>query len=226
MSLSVIPPTAFKRTRIGHFLVLELLELFGESFDRALDVGFQDQVEALELLLGHLAVEVLQRDGLAIGVGGVAGADPAGLGDLAGAGDVVDHAEVLAGAGDDIEARDLDGGRGPAWSIARPLSLKSARTRPKPSPQTITSPTRSVPPGPGRVATHAAALGERRLKARAGRRAGRVGLELVQLGDRLERGQKLGDALAGRRRGLDDLDVATPFDGVQPLLSTARRRSC
>ena len=92
-------------------LVLELLEFLDEGFERALDVGLQDQVEALELLLGHLAVEVFQRDGLAIGVGEVAGADAAGLGDLAGAGDVVDDAEVLAGAGDDVEARDLDGGR-------------------------------------------------------------------------------------------------------------------
>ena len=127
------------------FLVLELFEFLDEGFDRALDVGLQDQVQALELLLGHLAVEVFERDGLAIGVGEVAGANPPGLGDVAGAGDVVDDAEVLAGAGDDVQTRDLHR-RGRAGLLDRlALVVEEARTRPKPSPQTITSPTRRVP---------------------------------------------------------------------------------
>ena len=111
MSLSLIPPTPLSRIADRHLGVFELLELLGEGLERALDVGLEDQVEALDLLLGHLAVEVFERDGLAFGQGGVAGADAAGLGDLAGAGDVVDDGEVLAGGGDDVEPGDLDRGR-------------------------------------------------------------------------------------------------------------------
>ncbi len=65
---------------------------------------------------------------------------------------------------------------------------------------------------------HAPALGERGLQAGALGRPVRVGLELVQFGDGLERQEQLGDALAGRRRGLDDLDVPTPLDRVEALL--------
>ena len=46
--------------------VLELLQLLDQGLERALDVGLEDQVQALDLLLGHLAVEVLERDGLAL----------------------------------------------------------------------------------------------------------------------------------------------------------------
>ena len=45
-----------------------------------------------------------------------------------------------------------------------------------------------------------------------------VGLQLVQIGDGLERGQQVGDSLAGHRRGLDDLDIAAPLDGMKALL--------
>ena len=208
------------------FLVLELFEFLGEGFDRALDVGLQDQVQALELLLGHLAVEVFQRDGLAVGVGEVAGADPPGLGDVAGARDVVDDAEVLAGARDDVQARDLDG-RGRAGLFDR-LALVVEECAD--AAETVAADDHIAdaqrPVLNQNRGEHAAALGERGLEAGAGRRAGRVGLQLVQFGDRLERGQQVGDPQAGRRRGLDDLGIATPFDGIQPLLSRARRRSC
>ena len=58
--------------------VLELLQLLGEGLERALDVGLEDQVEALDLLLGHLAVEVLERDGLAFAEGDARGSGAGG----------------------------------------------------------------------------------------------------------------------------------------------------
>ena len=69
MSLSLIPPTALQEDPDRDLGVLELLELLDEGLERALDVGLEDQVEALDLLLGHLAVEVLERDGLALAEG-------------------------------------------------------------------------------------------------------------------------------------------------------------
>ena len=112
MSLSVIPPTALRRMRIGTSVFSSFSSLLGEGFDRPLNVGLDDQVEVLDLLLGHLAVEVFERDGLAVGLSGISGAEPAGLGDFASAGDVVDDGEGLAGRGHDVEAGDLDrGGR-------------------------------------------------------------------------------------------------------------------
>ena len=175
--------------------VLELLELLDQGLERALDVGLEDQVEALDLLLGHLAVEVLERDGLALAEGDAAGAEPAGLGDLAGAGDVVDDGELLAGGRARRRGRrPRRASTGRPRSTERPLSSKRARTRPKPSPQTITSPTVSVPSWTRTVATHAAALGDRRLQAGAGRRPVGVGLQLVQLGDDLEHLEQVGDA--------------------------------
>ena len=61
-----------------HLAVLQFLQLLGQGLDRALNVGLDDQVEVLDLLLGHLAVEVFQGDGLALGLGGIAGADAGG----------------------------------------------------------------------------------------------------------------------------------------------------
>ena len=65
---------------------------------------------------------------------------------------------------------------------------------------------------------HAPALGERGFQAGAGGRAVGIGLELVQFGDGLERGQQVGDSRPGDGRGLDDLDVAAPLHGVKALL--------
>ena len=67
------------------------------GFDRALDVGLEDEVEVLERLLRHLAVEILERDRLPVGVGEVPRAEAAGLGDLTGARDVVGDGKALAG---------------------------------------------------------------------------------------------------------------------------------
>ena len=106
MSLSLMPPTRLEQHADRHLVVLELFQFLGEGFDRPLDVGLDDQVEGLDLLLGHPAVEVFQGDGLAFRLGGVAGAVPPRLGDLAGAGDIVDDGEGLAGRGNDVETGD------------------------------------------------------------------------------------------------------------------------
>ena len=194
MSLSVIPPTALSRMRIGTSSFSSFSSSLVEGLERALDVGLEDQVEALDLLLGHLAVEVLERDGLALAEGDAAGAGAAGLGDLAGAGDVVDDGELLAGGRARRRGRrPRPASTGRPRSIERPLSSNRARTRPKPSPQTITSPTRSVPSCTSTVATT-----PRPSEIDASRQvpvAGRVGLAFssLQLGDDPERRR------AGRR---------------------------
>ena len=219
MSLSVIPPTRLQEDADRDFVVLELLELLGEGFDRALNVGLEDQVEALELLLGHLAVEVFQRDGLAIGVGERRGRGCGGSRRPRGRGRCRRRRRS--------SRRRWGRRRGPETStgVDGPASLDRASLVVEDGADAAEAVAADdhVADAEGSVldqdgGQHAPALGERRLQAGAGRRPGRVGLELVQLGDRLERGQQLGDALAGRRRGLDDLGVAAPLDGVQPLL--------
>ena len=218
MSLSVIPPTAFEQDPDRHFLVRELFEFLGQGFDRPLNVGLQDQVQALELLLGHLGVEVFERDRLAIGVSSVAGAGAASLGDLAGAGNVLDDGEVLAGRGYDVQTRDFDRSGRPGLLDRASLVVEDG-TNPA---ETVAADDHVADPQ-GSFADQnrsqdAAALRERRFEARAGRRPGRVGLELVKLGDRFQRRQQLGDAQSARRRSLDDLGFATPLGRMQPLL--------
>src|SRR5271165_6391134 len=198
--------------------VLQFLQLFGQGFDRALNVGLDDQVEVLDLLLGHLAVEVLQGDGLALGLGGIASAQPAGLGDLAGAGNVVDHREGFASGGNDIHSGDFDRG---GWSglLDRPAPIVEEGA----NPPIAVAADEDVADVQGSVLDQdrrddSTALGERCLQAGSARGAAGVGLELVQVGNRLERGQHVGEPLPGHSRGLDNLDVAAPLDGMQALL--------
>ena len=173
MSLSEIPPTPLSRIADRDLGILELLQLLDQGLERALDVGLEDQVEGLHLLLGHLAVEVLQRDGLALAeVRRLGSGVRSDIHDLAGPGDVVDDGELLAGGGDGVEAGDLHrASTGRPSGTERPLSSKRARTRPKPSPQTIdvadlerpvldqdgghhaTTPRRSTTPGRSRSPT-------------------------------------------------------------------------
>src|SRR5271165_1039935 len=198
--------------------VFQFLQLLGQGLDRALHVGLDDQVEVLDLLLGHLAIEVFQGDGLALGLCGITSAEPAGLGDLAGDGNVVDHREGFARGGNDIDTGDLDRG---GWSglLDRDAPIVEEGANPPiavAAEEDVTYAQGSVLDQDCRDDT--TALGERGLQAgSAGGTAG-VGLELVQLGNRLERGQQVGDSLTGHRRSLDDLNIAAPLDGMKALL--------
>ena len=154
-------------------------------------------------------------------MGEVPGADAASLGDLAAREMSSATAKLSPALGTTSRPETSTGVDGPARSIERPLSLKRARTRPKPSPQTMTSPTCNVP-----SCTRTVATTPRPSESEASRQVpvagrARVGLQLVQIGESFERGQELGDSLAGRRRSLDDLDVAAPLDRVQALLRSS-----
>ena len=109
---------------------------------------------------------------------------------------------------------------GPASAIERPLSSNRARTRPNPSPQTITSPTFSVPSWTSTVATtpRPSEIDDSRQVPVAGRAGLAFSLSAPQLGDDPEHLEQLGDPLAGEGRGLDDRRVAAVFLRGQVLL--------
>ncbi len=140
------------------------------------------------------------------------------LGDLAGLGDVVDHHEVLARGGDDVEPGDLHGGRGPGLVDEAALVVEHGADAAVAVAADEHVADLEGPLLDQHAGHHAPALRQRGLQAGPGRRPGRIGREFVQLGDRLQGRQQVGDALAGRRRGLHDLDVAAPLDRVQALL--------
>ena len=165
-----------------------------------------------------VGVEVFERDGLAIGVGSVPSAGAPSLGDLAGAGNILDDGEVLAGGGHDVQTRDFDGRRRSGLLDRTSLVVEDGTN----SAVAVAADDHVADPKSSFTdqdrSDDAPALGERGFEAGAGRRPGRVGLELVKLGDRFQRRQQLGDAQSARGGRLDDLGFAAPLGGIQPLL--------
>ena len=86
----------------------DLVERADDGFGRALHVGLDDQRQLGDLLVGELGHHLGQRRALATGRAGLLAlhAD-AVVGELAGAGLVLDHGEGLAGIGRAVEAEDL-----------------------------------------------------------------------------------------------------------------------
>ncbi len=167
------------------------------------DVGLDDEAELLDgALLGELE-DVLERD-LAPG----AARERLGLQavgalarELARAALVLDDAHVLARLGDAVEAEHLDrlAGRARA-SAACPMKSCIARTRPKWAPATSASPTCSVPRWIRIVTTGPAAGVELGLDHRAGGLGVAVGLQLLEVGDDLDRVEQRVEALRGSSR--------------------------
>ena len=136
--------------------------------------------------------------------------------ELAGAAVVLDGADVLAGLGDPVEAEHLD-------RIARVGLLDALAGE-------VVERADAAPVGARdeRVAdAQRAALDEDRhdraaarvelgLDDDAGGRRGRVGLELLELGDDLQRVEQVLEADLRLRRHVDELRLAAPLDGLQP----------
>ena len=130
MSLSLIPPTALQEDPDRDLGVLQLLKLLGEGLERALDVGLEDQVEALDLLLGHLAVEVFERDGLALAQGD-ARVRMRRVSAISRAREMSSMtANFSPAVGTASRPETSTGIEGPASVTERPLSSNRARTRP------------------------------------------------------------------------------------------------
>ena len=143
----------------------------------------------------------------------VAGALAAVLGDLAGAGDVVDHDEVLAGVGHDVEPGDLDGGRRAGLVDRAPLVVEQGADAAEAvaaddDVADLEGPLLDQHAGHARRGPpRARPPGRCRSPAGSGSAFSSCSSAIVS-----RVSQQLGDALAGRRRGLDDLDVAAPLD--------------
>ena len=164
-------------------LLVELLERVGDRAERAGHVGLEDDPQLLGLAGLDLAVEVLE--------GGAATPLPALGGATALRASTIDRASFSSpttrrmspASGTSARPSTTTAVDGPALVTRLPLSFSSARTRPNVSPTTMMSPTLSVPVWTSAVATGAATLVQLRLDDRADRRALRVGLELLQVGD-------------------------------------------
>ena len=188
-----MPPTPRWMMLTVDLLLGELGDLVLDRLERSGDVGLDDQAELLDgallseledVLEGHLAPGAArERLGLQA-VGALAR-------ELARAPLVLDHAHELARLGDAVEAEHLDRLAGQSRaSSCRPMKSCIARTRPKWAPATSASPTRSVPrwirtvttgPRPGSsldsiTVPEASVL--------------RVGLQLLEVGDDLDRLQQ------------------------------------
>ena len=100
--------------------LVHLVQRVLERLDGALDVGLDDEVELLDLGVGHGVEEVLQRDVLDAVLLLDAGLEGALVGQVAGLAVVLEDAELVAGVGHGGQAEDLDrvGGAGLGDGVA------------------------------------------------------------------------------------------------------------
>ena len=89
--------------------LVHLVEGVLERLDGALDVRLDDEVELLDLGVGHGVEEVLERDVLHAVLLLDAGLEGALVGELTGVALVVEDAELVAGHGHALQAEDLHG---------------------------------------------------------------------------------------------------------------------
>lgn len=80
-----------------------------KSLDGALDVGLDDQVELLDLGVGDGLEEVLERHVLHTALLLDTGLERTLVGQRTRLTLVLEHAELIAGVGDGLQAQDLDG---------------------------------------------------------------------------------------------------------------------
>ena len=140
-------------------------------------------------------------------------------GELARAALVLDHAHVLARLGHAVEAEHLDrlAGRR-ALELALPMKSCIARTRPKWAPATSASPTRSVPRWIRTVTTGPRPGSSLDSITAPEASASRVGLQLLEVGDDLDRVEQRVEALVGLRADVDELDLPAPLRRLQAVL--------
>src|SRR5439155_6092329 len=207
-----------------HLLLRQLGDLVLERFDRPGHVALDDQRELLELALPGALEDVLERDLAARAAGERLALEALGAlgGQLAGAAVVLDDVDELAGLWDAVEAEHLD--RVAGLGLLHALALEVAH-------RAHAAPVRA---GDDRVAdVERAALDEDRhdgaaprvelgLDDHAGGLGVGVGLDLLQVGDDLDRLQQVLEALLGLGRDVDELDVAAPLRRVQAALGHLR----
>jgi hypothetical protein len=135
------PPTISRRTLVDLISCRQPCE----GFERAVDVGLEQDAEDLLLVLGeggHEALEVGHARagagvrGLPLGLGGLAGGERGLFGELAGFAVVLDHAELGAGARDGVPAEDESGRARGGLRQAVAAVIHDARTLHQVSPQT------------------------------------------------------------------------------------------
>ena len=220
-SLGVIAPTPAWMTRMSTSSFESDSHARAQRFDRALTVGFEDEVE-------HL---LPPSAGIDMNVSSETRCDPpsrrcarrdAASARFAAASRATRSSQttisVSPADGTSESPMTSTGIDGPAFLHLLALVVDRARGPSRTSPPTTTmSPTRSVPFCTSTVATAPRAAIERRFDDDAGRAAIAVGLEFAHVGFEQHRFEQLVDAVAGACGDGDHFDRAAPLDRLQTL---------
>ena len=196
--------------------VLELLERVRDGAQRARHVRLEDDPQLLGLAGLDLAVEVLEGGPAAPSPALAAAADLAGLDQRRGRSSRRPTTRRMSPASGTSDRPRMHDGAGRAGLLARACrrSFSSARTLPNVSPTTMMSPTWSVPVWTSARRDGAATLVQLRLDDRADRRAVRVGLELLEVGDEEDHLEQLVEAIARSWRRPATSGTSPPYSSM------------